>query len=407
MQSYLPEVERAMKKYHATLCEKDQRRYAAVEALKLGFGGQTYIAKVLGCSEKTISRGLDELEQLPEEPEFDVAIRKAGGGRKSYTEQHTEIDMQFLDVLKDHTAGDPMDEKVVWTDLTPQEIADLLEKEHQVKVSKSVVHKLLKKHNYRRRKAQKKKTMKSVPHRDEQFAKIKALSADFCAAGNPTISLDTKKKEYLGNFYRDGHLYTCEELHAFDHDFNSFAEGVIIPHGIYDVQRNLGYLHLGLSKDTSQFACDCLRSWWLQYGHASYPKATALLILCDGGGSNASRHDIFKEDLQLLADELGLEIRIAHYPPYCSKYNPIEHRLFPHVTRACQGVLFTSVKLVKELMEKTKTRKGLKVFVEIIEKVYETGRKAAEDFKQNMRIVFDNFLPSWNYRAIPANQTVN
>lgn len=132
-----------------------------------------------------------------------------------------------------------------------------------------------------------------------------------------------------------------------------------------------------------------------------------LLVLCDGGGSNASRHDIFKEDLQRVADELGLEIRIAHYPPYCFKYNPIEHRLFPHVTRACQGVLFTSVKLVKALMEKTKTRKGLKVFVEIIEKVYQTGRKAAEDFKQNMPIVFDEVLPSWNYRAIPANQTVN
>jgi len=264
MQTYLPEIERVMKKYYATLCEKDQRRYAAVEAMKLGHGGQSYIAKVLGCSEKTISRGLDELEELPEEPEFDPAIRQAGGGRKRYSEHHTDIDTQFLEVLKEYTAGDPMDEKVVWTDLTPQAIADLLVQKYQVKVSKSVVHKLLRKHNYRRRKAQKKQTMKSVPHRDEQFAKIKALVAEFRLSGNPMISLDTKKKEYLGNFYRDGHLYTSKELHAFDHDFNSFAEGVIIPHGIYDVQRNLGYLHLGLSKDTSEFACDCIRSWWLQ-----------------------------------------------------------------------------------------------------------------------------------------------
>lgn len=127
--------------------------------------------------------------------------------------------------------------------------------------------------------------------------------------------------------------------------------------------------------------------------------------MCDGGGSNHAHHYIFKEDLQKLADELGIEIRIAHYPPYCSKYNPIEHRLFPHVTRACQGVIFSSVALVKELMEKTRTNKGLKVVVEIIEKVYRTGRKVAEDFKLTMRIIFDTVLSQWNYRALP-NQTV-
>ena len=127
--------------------------------------------------------------------------------------------------------------------------------------------------------------------------------------------------------------------------------------------------------------------------------------LCDGGGSNNTHHYIFKEDLQKLVDELGIEIRIAHYPPYCSKYNPIEHRLFPHVTRACQGVIFSSIALVKKLMEKTHTNKGLQVVVEIVEQVYQTGRKVAEDFKANMRIVFDTVLPRWNYRALP-NQTL-
>lgn len=401
MQAYRPEIERAMKKYYGTLSEKDQRRYAAVEALKLGLGGQKYIAKVLGCSEKTVHNGIEELGQLSEEAKYDPAIRKPGGGRKRYDEHYPQIDEQFLNVLKDHTAGDPMDEKVIWTDLTPNEIAELLEREHQVKVSKSVVNKLLKKHNYRRRKAQKKKTMKTVANRNEQFTKIRGLVADYRAMGNPIISFDTKKKEHLGDFYREGHLYTREELHAYDHDFNSSAEGIVIPHGIYDLKYNTGYIHIGTSKDTSQFACDCLRSWWLQYGRFLYPNATSILALCDGGGSNGSRHDIFKEDLQQLADELGIEIRIAHYPPYCSKYNPIEHRLFPHITRACQGVFFTSVKLVKELMEKAKTSKGLKVFVKIIETVYQTGRKAAEHFKQTMRIVFDDFLSAWNYRAIP------
>jgi len=403
IQPYHADVEQMMKKYYATLSEKDQRRYAGVEALKLGLGGQSYIAKILGCSEKTVRKGMSELAQMPENPEYEAAIRKPGGGRKRYDENHANIDEQFLQVLKEHTAGDPMDEKVIWTDLTPDGISKLLEQDHKVKVSKTVVKKLLKKHNYRRRKTQKKQTMKTVAHRDEQFQNIKRLKTEFQVKGEPIISLDTKKKEYLGNFYRAGRLYTRQELQAFDHDFNSFAEGVIIPHGIYDLQDNVGYIHLGTSKDTSQFACDCIRSWWLEFGQVRYPNATAILALCDGGGSNGSRNFIFKEDLQRLADELGIEIRIAHYPPYCSKYNPIEHRLFPHVTRACQGVLFTSVNLVKELIEKTKTSKGLKVFVKVVETIYQTGRKVANDFKHTMRIIRDDFLPAWNYRAVPAS----
>lgn len=406
MPSYPSEIELAMKKYYATLSEKDQRFYAAVEALKLGLGGQSYIAKVLGCSEKKVYRGLKELAELPDKPEYDPAIRKPGGGRKRYDELYKDIDAQFLDVLKNNTAGNPMDEKVVWTDLTPDAIAKLLEQQHKVKVSKSVVNKLLKKHNYRRRKAQKKQTIKTVPNRDAQFVKIEALVAKYMASDNPIISLDTKKKEYLGNFYRAGHLYTREELHAFDHDFSSLAEGIIIPHGIYDRKKNIGYIHLGTSKDTSQFACDCIRSWWLLHGLALYQKATSILVQCDGGGSNGSRNYIFKEDLQQLSDELGIEIRIAHYPPYCSKYNPIEHRLFPHVTRACQGVLFTSVSLVEELIKKTKTSKGLQVFVKIVDTVYQIGRKIADDFRQNMRIIYDDFLPAWNYRAVPLQTVV-
>ena len=164
---------------------------------------------------------------------------------------------------------------------------------------------------------------------------------------------------------------------------------------------NVGYIQLGTSHDTSEFACDSFRHWWYTYGRQHYPNATAILVLCDGGGSNSSRYYIFKQDLQELADEIGIAIRIAHYPPYCSKYNPIEHRLFPHVTRACLGVIFTSRELVKELMEKTSTQTGLKAFVHIIDQVYETGRKVAAGFKDNMRIVFDDFLPQWNYRALP------
>jgi len=267
-----------------------------------------------------------------------------------------------------------------------------------------VVRRLLKKHYYRRRKAQKRRTKKTVPYRNEQFENIARLIAEYEASGNPAISMDTKKKELLGNFYREGCLYTLEELQTYDHDFKSYAEGIIIPHGLYDLRLNIGYIQIGTSRDTSEFACDSLRHWWYTYGQKLYPHATSILLLCDGGGSNGSRHYIFKADLQDLADEIGVEIRIAHYPPYCSKHNPIEHRLFPHVTRACQGVVFTSVALVKELMEKTHTKTGLQAFVHILDNVYLTGRKVVADFKENMHIVFDDFLPRWNYRAIPLSQ---
>ena len=187
----------------------------------------------------------------------------------------------------------------------------------------------------------------------------------------------------------------------FDHDFSHLAEGIAIPHAIYDIQNNSAYVNIGTSKETSEFACDSIRRWWYNRGKYDYPNATSILLLVDSGGSNSYRHYIFKEQLQRLSDKIGLEIRVAHYPPYASKFNPIEHRLFPHVTRACQGVVFKSVELVKELMEKTHTRQGLKVTVQIIDRVYHKGRKVAKDFKKTMRIVFDEFLPQWNYTAVP------
>lgn len=403
MQTYTLEIEKTMCSFYKGLNEKDRRRYAGLEALRLGHGGRSYIASVLGCSRRTVSRGANEISNLPKR-EVERRIRKPGGGRKSSQEKWAKIDEKFLLTLRDHTAGDPMNEKVRWTNLTLREIVKALQEDHDIRVSKWVVRRLLKKHDYRRRKAQKKRTKKSVPYRNEQFENIARLIAEYKASGNPAISMDTKKKELLGNFYRDGRLYTLEELQTYDHDFKSYAEGLIIPHGLYDLRLNIGYIQIGTSHDTSEFACDSLRHWWYTYGQKHYPHATSILLLCDGGGSNGSRHYIFKADLQDLADEIGVEIRIAHYPPYCSKHNPIEHRLFPHVTRACQGVVFTSVAVVKELMEKTRTKTGLLAFVHILDKVYLTGRKVVADFKENLRIVFDDFLPRWNYRAIPLSQ---
>jgi len=205
----------------------------------------------------------------------------------------------------------------------------------------------------------------------------------------------------IGNFSRGGELYSQERVHVNDHDFVSMADGVAIPHAIYDLERNHGYITIGTSRDTSEFACDCIQNWWNDYGKIHYKDATSILFLCDGGGSNSSHYYIFKEKLQDVANSIGVEIRIAHYPPYTSKYNPIEHRLFPHVTRACKGLIFNSIDIVKEAMQQTQTRVGLTVSVSVLDRLYETGKKVTDGFKENMKIVFDDFLPKWNYRALP------
>jgi len=207
----------------------------------------------------------------------------------------------------------------------------------------------------------------------------------------------------IGNFYRAGKLYTQERVRVNDHDFRSQSDGMIVPHGLYDIQGNIGYITIGTSHDTTQFACACIFLWWRTYGITAYPHATEIVLLCDCGGSNNARYYIFKQDLQQLADTIGIPIRITHYPPYTSKYNPIEHRLFPHITRACQGVIFKTIQLAKEFIAKAKTSKGLKVFTTILDEAFETKRKVAEDFKETMQIRFDEYLPQWNYVAVPTN----
>lgn len=302
--------------------------------------------------------------------------------------------------MQAHTAGDPMRAGVKWTNLSHRQIAKRL-KEMGTPAGKNIVSQLLRAHGYRRRKAQKKRTMGQHAERNAQFEKIAHLKQEYLEVGKPVISIDTKKKELLGNFYREGITEGVKPTVVNDHDFPSHGNGFVIPHGIYDVSRNEAALHLNTSHDTTAFACESIELWWREQGQAVYPKTDELLILCDGGGSNSSLKYLFKEDLQALSNRLNLKIRIAHYPPYCSKYNPIEHRLFPHVTRACKGVPLECLETAKFYMAKTETTTGLNVVVRIIDKVFETGRKYAKSFKENMKIQFDEVLPKWNYTAIP------
>lgn len=314
--------------------------------------------------------------------------------------------VNFLKVLREHTAGDPQREEIRWTHLTKKDLVEKMAKT-STPVGRRVVAQLLARHRYRKRKARKSLPMGHAKGRDEQFKKIARLRELFWDSPNPILSMDTKKKELLGTYYRDGQLYTLEAQLVFDHDFAHAAMGVIYPHSLYDLKRNVGHLYLGLSHDTSEFACDNVFRWWQRYGRVWYPQADSILLLCDCGGSNDYRRYVFKEQLQRLAERLGLVVRIAHYPPYTSKYNPIEHRLFPHVTRACQGVIFNSLSTVVELMRKTRTSKGLRVTVRVVKKSYAIGQACSPEFKASMPIQFDEELPRWNYRAVPVSQLVS
>jgi hypothetical protein len=403
MSPYTRDVEQTMRAFSRSLRENDRRRYAAVEAAKLGHGGIESISRVLGVDPKTILQGQRDLEDLPEDPAS--RVRNPGGGRKRKIDDDPKIDEDFRKVLVEHTAGSPTEESLIWTNLTKTEIVDLMQ-DCGSYVSVHIVDQLLDRHDYHERKALRMEPLSRHPDRDTQFETIARLKREYLDSADPILSIDLKSRAMLGNFFRTGKLWTHQTIRVFDHDFAEFAQGVVLPHGIYDLKQNRGYIHLGTSHDTSEFACDCLKDWWERFGRVAYPEAKSLLLLCDGGGSNPADNDngqahLFRTDLQPLVNVLGIEIRVAHYPPYASKYNPIEHRLFPHLSRVCRGMILYSVELVAELMGRAKTRTGLSVVVDIMDKLYKTARKVNQATKDAVNVVRDSVLPRWNYRILP------
>jgi hypothetical protein len=303
-------------------------------------------------------------------------------------------------LLHECTAGDPMRAGVLGTHVSRREWSRRL-LALGTPASRCTMRRLLRKLPVGRRTARKKKTMGHHPERNAQCDNIARLRREYEASGDAVMSIDTTQKELLGNFHRAGTTFTAETVATVDHDCGSAGQGTLSPHGIYDMMPHHAHSHLNTSHDTSALCCDRVALWWEHAGRTMHPRAKRLLGLGDGGGSNSATQYLFKEALQGLAKRLGLAMRVAHYPPYCSKDNPIEHRVFPHITRACQGVIFHTVDIAQHCIERTKTTTGLGVTVRILDKVYETGRKYAADFKQNMKIIFDDHLPKWNYRAVP------
>ena len=312
-----------------------------------------------------------------------------------------QLERNLTSLLAERTAGDPDDETVAYTELTPPQIAAAVT-EMGTPVSPSVVRDWLEDQGLALHKMEKSLAGGQAPDRDAQFRRIAALKKKYRNAGQPVFSIDTKAKEHLGQLFRAGRVWTQRAFQALDHDFPSWATGVVIPHGIYDLARNLGHINIGLSHDTSEFACDSFRWFWKCIGQQRWPQATSILLLCDSGGSNSANQYLFKHDLQWLVNEIGLPIRVAHYPSYCSKYNPADRRFFPHVSRACQGLLFDTLDTVVRLMRNATTSTGLRTTVHVIRKAYATGRQLAADFKDTMTIAFNKLLPKWNYQASPT-----
>jgi hypothetical protein len=323
------------------------------------------------------------------------------GGRKKASCAAPDLKNKFRQIVADHTAGDPMLEDVVWTYLSSTEIAQQLDR-LGTPVCPDTVRSLLKEFGFHKRQAEKTKAMENAPFRNEQFENIARLKQQYLDSSNPIISMDTKKKELLGEFFRAGQSWSNGTNAVFDHDFPSYADGKIIPHGLYDLKCNVGHITLGVSHDTSQFACDSFHLWWNRHGSRTYADAKSILLLCDGGGSNNCRHHIFKEDLQRLINRIDIPIRVAHYPPYCSKYNPIEHRLFSHVTRAWSGVVFRTLDIVTQCLRRVWTSAGLKVTYAVLQKDYQLKRKTSERFLDLYPIQFKDLLPDWNYSVVPT-----
>ena len=301
-------------------------------------------------------------------------------------------------LIEQDTAGSPVDENIRWTNRSASDLAQELQ-DQGFEIGPDTLRRILfNELGLARRQAFKDESACRFPRRDEQFQYIAKLRAQYERWDWPVLSIDTKKKEILGDFFHPGRAYTDGRVIVQDHDFVT-AEQRLVPYGVFDTCRNEGFMYLASGVDTSELACDAIWRWWQRLGRRHYWYAPRILLLCDCGGSNGNRQRRFKQDLCELAADLGRDLQVAHYPPGCSKYNPIEHRLFCHVTRSLKAVVLKTIHVARKFIARTSTALGLRVVAEIAKRTYEKGRKATLDFVTNNPIVFDDFLPELNYTA--------
>lgn len=313
------------------------------------------------------------------------------------TFHHPNSQAQLHALIDQYKAGSPTDPNLYWIHLRPKEIAALYFDQYGVLFSNGFIKRELRALGYQYRKISKSLATGEYKNRNAQFQIIFQLVL-IMSLKSPILSIDCKKKELIGTLYRDGKSYCQGAQEAYDHDYSHLGKGKVIPHGIFDMQKNIGFVSIGNSSETAAFIVDNLRWWWHNYGIKDYPDARNILILCDAGGGNSYRHHAFKKELQAFAKEIGIDIVVAHYPPYASKWNPIEHRLFCHVHQAMSGQMFTDYEFVKTLIEKTSTKQGLKVIVRIHLEEYQTGIKTDKSEIDEKRIQRHPIIPELSYR---------
>jgi len=381
------------------LNEKQLRRYLGSEAEALGHGGIEVVSLISGKARNTIVSGIKE--NKIEEDDLD-RIRKPGGGRKPIKEKHPEIPVLIESIVSDSTFGNP-ENPLTYTTKSTRKIKQIL-KEKGYEISHSVVGAILEELGFTLQLNQKMLQIgKEHPDRDTQFEFINGKAKRFLKAGIPVISVDAKKKENIGNFINNGRTYNKSKhpTKVLDHDFPIKELGKVTPYGVYDINRNEGFVNLGISKDTPEFAVESISRWWLTMGKNTYPKTSKLYINCDSGGSNGYRNRLFKLQLQDFANQSGVEVHVSHFPPGTSKWNKIEHRMFCYISSHWRGQPLISIETIITLIGSTTTTKGLKIKCVKDDSIYNIGKKVSDEDFAAINMKYEKTCPDWNYIISP------
>jgi hypothetical protein len=398
---------RAARKRYKEICpvlnEQSRRRFVAMEARTLGRGGVSVMAKITGLARRTIYHGLSDIDQK------NVAgtgrIRKKGGGRKKKTDQDPTLLTDLKNIVEPMTRGDPT-RPLLWTNHSLSYLKKALATKGHA-ASRTVVGNLLRDLGYSLQANSKTHEGRNHVDRDAQFHYINKQAKDFLVAHQPIISVDTKKKELVGNFKNNGRTWRPEGKpeRVNIYDFPTLAKGRAVPYGVYDTTANKGWVSVGKDHDTACFAVNAIRSWWKTMGKKRYPKADRLMITADGGGSNGYRVRLWKIELQKLANELKIPITVCHLPPGTSKWNKIEHRLFSFITINWRGKPLRDFRTVVELIASTTTETGLTVQAELDENKYPKGIKISAAQLATVNIFRHTFQGNWNYTISPCRRS--
>ena len=396
-------IETVRKKFEhmaGVLDERGRRVWAAVEAEALGYGGQSIVAKATGLSRTTLhSEGLEKAQDPP--ANHRIRIRKEGGGRKKLTQQEPKLLSALEALVEPTTRGDP-ESALRWTCRSTRQLAAAL-KAQGYRIGHQTVASLLDDLGYSLQGNQKTTEGSSHPDRDAQFKYIQRRVEEFQSRGQPVVSVDTKKKEHVGDFKNNGKEWrpkgNPERVRVYD--FVDKTLGKANPYGVYDTTANVGWVSVDVDHDTAEFAVETLRRWWEKMGLSQYPVATELLVTADGGGSNGTRVRLWKVALQRLADQTGLRISVCHFPPGTSKWNKIEHRMFSYISLNWRGKPLISHEVIVNLIAGTTTRTGLKIQAELDTNVYPKGIQVTDKELEKVQIQKADFHGEWNYTILP------